>query len=108
SYGQTQPQDTTKLKYNFNYLKDGSIFLKNPSEVKVIYDKVLNKFVFYEKVGDYYIKRPVFMSPEEYKKYRLKRDMLDYFKEKVSAADGKKKGSSDAQKNLLPKYYVNS
>ena len=107
-YGQTQPQDTTKLKYNFNSLQDGSIFLKNPSEVKVIYDKVLNKFVFYEKVGDYYIKRPVFMSPEEYKKYRLKRDMLDYFKEKVSAADGKKKGSSDAQKNLLPKYYVNS
>ena len=107
-YTQTQPKDTAKLKYNFNYLKDGSIFLKNPSERKVIYDKVLNKFVFYEKVGDYYIKRPVYMSPEEYKKYRLKRDMLDYFKQKISAADGKKKGSADAQKNLLPKYYVNS
>ena len=107
-FAQTQPKDTTKLKYNFNYLKDGSIFLKNPSERKVIYDKVLNKFVFYEKVGDYYIKRPVYMSPDEYKKYRLKRDMLDYFKQKVSAADGKKKGSEDAQKNLLPKYYVNS
>ena len=48
------------------------------------------------------------MSGKEYEEYRLKRDMLEYFKEKLSAVGGKKKNSELAQKNLLPKYYVNS
>ena len=45
------------------------------------------------------------MTPEEYEKYRLRRDMLDYFKSKVAAE--KSKNSSD-KKDLLPTYYVNS
>ena len=34
--------------------------------------------------------------------------MRDYFKKKSDAIDGKKEGSEDAKKDLLPRYYVNS
>ena len=98
-------QDTTRLKYNFNHLQTGKMMLNYPSKIEVIFDKVLNKYVFVEKVGDYYIKTPIFMTPEEYEKYRLRRDMLEYFKSKVAAE--KSKNASD-KKDLLPSYYVNS
>lgn len=101
-------KDTTKLRYNFTHFQKGGLFLKDPSKLKVIFDKVLNKYVFLEKIGNYYVRVPVYMTPEEYKKYRLKRDMLEYFKNKISATNSKKKGAKDAQKNLLPTYYVNS
>ncbi len=99
--------DTVPLKYNFSHKQRGSLFLNYPSNLQVTFDKDINKFVLVEKIGDYYVGTPIFMTPREYDKYRLKNDMKDYFKEKVDAASGKK-GSSDARKNLLPKYYVNS
>ncbi|MDT7832692.1 cell surface protein SprA [Flavobacteriaceae bacterium S356] len=101
-------KDTTKLRYNFTHFQKGGLFLKDPSKLKVIFDKVLNKYVFLEKIGDYYVRVPIYMTPEEYAKYRLQRDMLEYFKNKVRATNSKLKGAKDAQKNLLPTYYVNS
>ena len=115
AFSQTNPQDstsvkkdTTKVRYNFNHLQNGGIYLKNPSTTNIEYNKVLNMYVFVEKIGDYYVRTPIFMTREEYKKYRLQRDMLGYFKSKIDAEDGKKKGAKDGQKNLLPTYYVNS
>ena len=104
----TQQKDTLKLKYNFNHYQNGGLFLKDPSKIEIIFDKVLNKYVIVEKIGNYYVRTPIFMTPAEYKKYRLQRDMIDYFKTKVSATNSKKKGSKEAQKNLLPTYYSNS
>ena len=98
-------KDSLNLKYNFKHNQTGNLLLKYPSKIDVIYDKVLNKYIFVEKVGDYYIRTPIFMTPEEYKKYRLQRDMLDYFKSKVSARNSKNAAS---KKDLLPTYYVNS
>ena len=98
-------KDTLELKYNFNHLRTGKMLLNYPSKIEVIYDKVLDTYVFVEKVGDYYIKTPIYMTPKEYEKYRLRRDMLEYFKSKVAAQ--KSKNSSD-KKDLLPTYYVNS
>jgi cell surface protein SprA len=100
-------KDTTKLRYNFTHFQKGGLFLKDPSKLKVIFDKVLNKYVFLEKIGNYYVRVPIYMTPEEYKKYRLQRDMLSYFKSKINARS-KRKGAKDAQKDLLPTYYVNS
>ena len=97
-----------ELKYKFNNEKDGGLFLKNPFKKEIIYDPVLGKYLIIEKIGDIEVRRPVYMTLEEYKDYRLKKDMLLYNKEKLSALNSKKKGSADAQKNLLPKYYVNS
>ncbi|MGV6844684.1 MAG: T9SS outer membrane translocon Sov/SprA [Lutibacter sp.] len=100
--------DTTRLKYPFTNEKGGSVFLSNPSKKKIFYDPKLKKYVFLEQIGNYNIKYPVYMSQEAYKKYRLEKDMLTYFKNKISATNSKKKGSTSAQKNLLPTYYVNS
>ncbi|MCT4700036.1 T9SS outer membrane translocon Sov/SprA [Tenacibaculum haliotis] len=107
--GNTVKKDTIiPLKYNFNSNQKGSLFLNNPTEKIIRYDKTINKFVLVEKIGDYYIGTPIFMTPEEYNKYRLKNDVKDYFKEKIDATNSKKKGNKSARKNLLPKYYVNS
>ena len=98
-------RDSIPLVYDFNHLQTGNMRLGYPSKIEVIFDKVLNKYIFVEKVGDYFIKTPIYMTPEEYEKYRLRRDMLEYFKSKVAAQKSKK--SSD-KKDLLPSYYVNS
>ena len=109
----TTKNDTIKkdtvpaLKYNFKANQKGSLFLNNPSTYSVVYDKKLNKYIIVEMLGDFKIGNPIFMTPEEYQKYRLKKDIKDYFKEKNNALS-KKKGNKEAQRNLLPKYYVNS
>ena len=101
----TNNKDTLDLTYNFNHFQTGKMRLNYPSKIEVIYDKVLDQYVFVEKVGDYYIRTPIFMTPKEYEKYRLKRDMLEYFKSKVEAQKSK---NASAKKDLLPTYYVNS
>ena len=100
--------DSVKLKYPFNSNQEGSLFLSDPAKSEIIYDTELGKYIIVEKIGDYYLKRPVYMSQEEYKKYKLKKDMLEYYKNKISATNSKKLGSEEAQKNLLPTYYVES
>ncbi len=96
------------LPYSFNHSQSGSLFFKNFSDLEVIYDPETGNYILYEKVGNYYIKHPIHMTTEEYKDYRLQRDMLEYSKLKLEAISGKTKNSIDAQKNLLPRYYVNS
>jgi cell surface protein SprA len=101
----TNNRDSIPLVYDFSHLQTGNMRLGYPSKIEVIFDKILNKYIFVEKVGDYFIKTPIYMTPEEYDKYRLRRDMLEYFKSKVAAQKSKK--TSD-KKDLLPSYYVNS
>ncbi len=101
-------KDTLKLRYNFNNTQKGGLFLDDLAQKEIIFDKALNRYVIIEKIGDYYTKTPIFLTQKEYAQYRLKRDMLQYFKDKVSATNSKKKGSAAAQKDLLPTYYVNS
>ena len=101
------PTETTPLPYSFNASQRGDLFL-NGSEIEVIYDAETGKYIFKEKIGDYYIKRPIYMTAKEYEEYRLKRDIISYYKSKVSAIDGKTKAGEEAKKDLLPKYYINS
>ena len=112
---QTQKKDTTNVKkdtidlpYNFNRNQSGGLFLDTLAEKEIVFDKDLNRYVIIEKIGDYQTKTPIFLTRKEYEQYRLKRDMLLYFKEKVGATNGKRKGAEDQQRNLLPSYYVNS
>lgn len=102
------PKDSLKLRYNFSNTQKGGLYLDDLAKKEIIFDKTLNKYVIVEKIGNYYTRTPIYLTPKEYEKYRLKRDMLQYFKEKVSATNSKKKGAEDAQKDLLPTYYVNS
>ena len=100
--------DSTGLRYNFKNTQKGGLFLDDLAKKEIVFDKLLNKYVIVEKIGNYATRTPIYLSPTDYQKYRLKRDMLQYFKEKVSAADGRKKGAEEAQKDLLPTYYVNN
>jgi len=99
--------DTIDLKYPFKNNQAGRLFLGDPT-VEIRYDEDLKKYIVVKKVGGSNVAPPIYMTEEEYKNYILKRDMSDYYKEKISATNSKKKGSIDAQKNLLPTYYVNS
>ena len=104
----SKESDSIKLKYPFKNDQTGNLFLSDPSQTEIIYDSELKKYIIIEKIGDYQIKRPIYMSPEAYEKYKLQKDMAQSFKNKVSATNSKKEGSIDAQKNLLPSYYVKS
>ncbi|MEN8185737.1 MAG: cell surface protein SprA [Bacteroidota bacterium] len=106
---QIQVNDTIPpLHYDFKFDQKGGLFLKDPTKYEVIYDPETGHYIFYEKIGDYLIKHPSFMTEDEYKQYRTQRDMLEYSKDKLGAIGGKREGSKEAQKNLLPTYYVNS
>ncbi|MFT5256688.1 MAG: cell surface protein SprA [Arenicella sp.] len=96
------------LRYDFKSTQKGGLYLDDLAEKEVIFDKLLNTYVIVEKIGNYATRTPIYLSPKEYQKYRLKRDMLQYFKTKVSATNSKKKGAEEAQKDLLPNYYVNN
>ncbi|MCK5815408.1 MAG: cell surface protein SprA, partial [Flavobacteriaceae bacterium] len=94
------------VPYNFNSAQNGSLYLNTPKEVEVTYDPEIEKYIIREKVGGYYVSQPVYMTPKEYREHKLQQDMQKYYKEKLSAIGGKSKGAQDAQKNLLPTYYV--
>ncbi len=98
----------SKLPYSFRSHQNGSLFLNELSNFEVIYDAETKQYMFVEKIGDYYVKHPFYMTQKEYKEYILKRDMLSYFKDKISAVGGKKKNAAEAEKNLLPKYQIQS
>lgn len=84
------------------------MFLKLPTNKEVIYDAASKRYIIKETVGGVEVSTPLFMSTSEYKEYRLNQDMQSYYKDKISALNSDKEGSEEAQKNLLPTYYVNS
>ena len=109
TYGQNNTQkDSTNLRYNFKSTQKGGLYLDDLAKKEIVFDKLLNKYVIVEKIGNYATRTPIYLTPKEYQKYRLKRDMLQYFKDKVSATNSKKKGAKLAQKDLLPTYYINN
>lgn len=96
------------LPYEFDNTQSGNLMLNTPSEIEVTYDPILKRYIIREKIGDYYISQPKYMTTDEYVQYRLKEDMLAHYKEKLKAIGGKTAGSEEAQRDLLPTYYVNS
>ena len=48
------------------------------------------------------------MTPKEFQELVLQDSLKQYYKDKVDALDGKKEGSEEAKKNLIPDLYVNS
>ncbi|HIP49668.1 MAG TPA: cell surface protein SprA [Lutibacter sp.] len=103
------PKDSTVvLPYEFSTYQSGSLYLNDYDNYDVRYDVEQNQYMLVTKIGDYEITYPILMTAEEYSNYRLKRDMHDYYKGKLGALNSKKKGNKEEQKNLLPKYYINS
>ncbi len=88
----------------------GKLVLENPDSIvsKYIYDPKLDRYIYSETIGDFDISYPIILTPEQYFDLVQKENTKSYFKEKIDAFSGKKEGSEEARKNLLPNFYVNS
>jgi cell surface protein SprA len=107
AYAQQVPvdQDTTKTGFSL-----GRIYIPNPESIvsKYTYDPISDRYIYTETVGEFNINYPIILTPEEYQQLVVQENLKSYYKQKIDAADGKKEGAEDVQKNLLPEFYVNS
>ena len=100
-------QETDTVKTGFEL---GRLQLENPKSIvsRYTYDPELDRYIYSESVGDYDISYPIILSPEEYFKLLRQEGIKSYFKDKIDAVSGRKEGSEEARKNLLPNFYVNN
>lgn len=99
------PQDSVKTGYSL-----GQIEMPNPQSVLsgYTYDPDSDMYIYTKTIDGFSIDYPLVLSPKEFEELKIKESIRDYFQEKTSAIDGKKEGSEQAKKNLLPRYYINS
>ncbi|MGG7036467.1 MAG: hypothetical protein ACI7YS_14910, partial [Flavobacterium sp.] len=88
----------------------GKVKLKNPKSITTAYtyDPASDRYIYSSTFDGFNINYPIILTPSEYEELVLRESIHDYFKQKSDAIDGNKEGSEDAQKDLLPRYYVNS
>ncbi|MBO0322859.1 cell surface protein SprA [Muricauda sp. CAU 1633] len=88
----------------------GRLILDNPDSIvaKYTYDPNTDQYIYTESIGDFNVNYPLILTPEQYYDLVEKEQMKSYFKEKIDAFTGRKEGSEEARKNLLPNFYVNS
>ncbi len=100
-------QEIDSVKTGFDL---GRIKLADPQSIvsKYIYDPKIDSYIYSQKVGEFDIGYPIILTPEQYMELVRKEGIKDYFKEKSDAVSGKKEGSEEARKNLLPNFYVNN
>jgi len=105
SFAQVQPAVNDTIGYN-----TGKIDIKDPNSIvnAYTYDAATNRYIYTSTFEGFNINYPIILTPKEYEELVLREAMRDYFKKKSDAIDGKKEGSAAAQKDLLPRYYVNS
>ncbi|WP_423819931.1 cell surface protein SprA [Salinimicrobium sp. TIG7-5_MAKvit] len=98
-------QDSTKTGYSL-----GKLRLPNPNSIvaSYTYDPVLDRYVYTETLGRLNITAPLILTPQEYQELVIQEEMQQYFKEKSDALSGRKKGTEEGQRDLLPGFYVNS
>ena len=84
--------------------------MPNPNSIvyKYTYDPITDRYIYTASVGSFNINYPIILTPEEYRKLVFEENLKSYYKQKIDAFDGKKEGSEDLQKNLIPEFYVNS
>ena len=101
----TTPQDSTKMGFSV-----GQIGISNPPSIVNLYtyDPKTDRYIFTSTIAGYSINYPKFLTPKEYEAMVLKESIRNYYKKKLDAIEGVKKGTEDAKKDLLPKYYVNN
>ena len=105
SFTTAYSQDSTSTGYSV-----GRMDLPNPTSIEDLYtyDPITGMYIYTQMIGDFNITYPLILTPEEYRDLILNEQMKAYFKEKIDAADGRKEGSEELQKNLIPAFYVNS
>ncbi len=98
-------QDTTKTGVSL-----GVINMPNPNSIvsKYTYDPKTDRYIYTETVGKFNINYPIILTPAEYYRLVQQENLKSYYKQKIDTAEGKKDGTEEQQKNLLPEFYVNS
>ncbi|MFD2908973.1 cell surface protein SprA [Flavobacterium ardleyense] len=88
----------------------GKIKMPNPKSIAELYsyNAATDRYIYTNSVGEFNIKYPLILTAAQYQELVLREEMRKYYQEKSAAMDGLKAGSEEGQKNLLPKYYVNS
>jgi len=104
-FTQVKAQDSTATGSSM-----GRLDLPNPTSIQDLYtyDPITDRYIYTKRLGNFDITYPIILTPQEYQDLILKEQMKTYFKEKIDAADGRKEGAEELQKNLLPTFYVNS
>jgi cell surface protein SprA len=90
----TDTLDPLQERYDdFLNAPKNAIDLKDPSviEEKVEYDPFTDRYIITEKIGDEYFRNPTYMTFEEYKAYRDRKQQTAYFDRLQGASDGSKK-----------------
>jgi cell surface protein SprA len=105
AFAQEVEIDSTKMGYS-----QGSLSISNPSSIleAYTYDPVTDRYIYSNTFDGFNINYPIILTPVQYEELVLRESMREYYKQKLSAVDGKKEGSEEAKRNLLPRYYVNS
>jgi cell surface protein SprA len=98
-------QDTIRTGHSM-----GQMILPNPQSIsnQYTYDPVSGMYIYNQTLGNFSISHPLILTPEQYQELVLQEEMKKYFKDKIDAADGRKEGAEDEQRNLLPSFYVDS
>ncbi|MFD1062326.1 cell surface protein SprA [Winogradskyella litorisediminis] len=106
-FSQTNPteQDSTKTTFTFGDLKLPPI---GGIESKYTYDPILDRYIYNEKFGSFNVNYPLILTPKQFQALVQRERLNAYYKEKIDATSGQKEGTEEAQKNLLPDFYVNS
>lgn len=102
---QETPQDTIQAGFAL-----GELQLPDPQSIesRYEYDPILNRYFYRERVGQINIGLPLVLTPQEYEDLVLEEEMRNYFKLKNDALSGRKEGTEDIQRDLLPDFYVNN
>ncbi len=104
-------QDTEKVRDSTSTTFSlGELSLPDPNSIvsKYEYDPITNRYIYRQKLGDFNVRYPLFLTPSEFEALVAEEQRRSYFKEKIEAFSGKKDGAEEKRKNLLPIFYVNS
>ena len=98
-------QDSTSTGYSL-----GNLEMPDPNSIvsQYTYDPLTDRYIYTQSVGEFNINYPVILTPQEYQQLVIQENVREYYKNKIDAFDGKKEGSEEEQKNLLPEFYVRS
>ena len=105
SFSQEIEIDSTKTGYS-----QGTLEIPNPTSIleAYTYDPISDRYIYTNTFDGFNINYPIILTPNQYEELVLRESMRDYYQEKLGALDGKKEGSEEAKRDLLPRYYVNS
>ncbi|WP_035677249.1 T9SS outer membrane translocon Sov/SprA [Flavobacterium limnosediminis] len=106
-HAQVDEEETDSVKTGVDL---GQLQLGNPQSITeaYTYDPATDRYIYTKTFDGFNINYPIVLTPAEYEELLTRESMREYYQKKLDAIDGKKAGSEEAKKDLLPRYYVNS